>query len=68
MAEMFEKDVSGFIEERDATLEPGEIAPEAAAEEAPAEAADETEAAEAPEAETSDESETSEEGETADKA
>ncbi len=29
MAEMFEKDVSGFIEERDETLEPGEIAPEA---------------------------------------
>ena len=28
MAEMFEKDVSGFIEERDETLEPGEIAPE----------------------------------------
>ena len=31
MAEMFEKDVSGFIEERDASLEPGEIAPEPAA-------------------------------------
>jgi large subunit ribosomal protein L9 len=33
MAEMFEKDVAGFIEERDPTLEPGEIAgeePEAA--------------------------------------
>jgi len=59
MAEMFEKDVAGFIEERDETLEPGEIAAEAgeapAAEEAaPAEeaaatedaapAADETEA------------------------
>ena len=28
MAEMFEKDVSGFIEERDESLEPGEIAPE----------------------------------------
>ena len=26
MAEMFEKDVSGFVEERDASLEPGEIA------------------------------------------
>src|SRR6185503_11617745 len=45
MAEMFEKDVAGFIEERDETLEPGEIAPEpeaaeeAAAEEAPAEEA-----------------------------
>jgi large subunit ribosomal protein L9 len=34
MAEMFEKDVSGFIEERDETLEPGEIAPEPAAEDA----------------------------------
>ena len=32
MAEMFEKDVSGFIEERDETLEPGEIAAEPAAE------------------------------------
>jgi len=29
MAEMFEKDVSGFIEERDETLEPGEIAADA---------------------------------------
>ena len=28
MAEMFEKDVAGFIEERDETLEPGEIAPQ----------------------------------------
>ena len=36
MAEMFEKDVAGFIEERDASLEPGEIAPEPATEEAPA--------------------------------
>ena len=36
MAEMFEKDVAGFTEERDASLEPGEIAPEPAAE-APAE-------------------------------
>src|SRR5207253_6889175 len=35
MAEMFEKDVAGFIEERDESLEPGEIAPEPAAEEAP---------------------------------
>jgi len=43
MAEMFEKDVAGFIEERDETLEPGEIAPEPAAEETPA-------AEEAPEA------------------
>jgi large subunit ribosomal protein L9 len=25
MAEMFEKDVAGFIEERDASLEPGEV-------------------------------------------
>jgi large subunit ribosomal protein L9 len=39
MAEMFEKDVSGFIEERDESLEPGEIAPEPAAEE-PAPAAE----------------------------
>jgi large subunit ribosomal protein L9 len=45
MAEMFEKDVAGFIEERDASLEPGEIAPEPAAEEAPA-AATEDESAE----------------------
>jgi len=36
MAEMFEKDVAGFIEERDESLEPGEIAPEPATEEAPA--------------------------------
>ena len=65
MAEMFEKDVSGFIEERDATLEPGEIAPEAPAETADAvpEAAEE---AETPEAATDEE--TDEEGETADKA
>jgi large subunit ribosomal protein L9 len=39
MAEMFEKDVAGFIEERDETLEPGEIAPEPEAEAAPAEEA-----------------------------
>lgn len=39
MSEMFEKDVSGFIEERDSSLEPGEIAPEPAAEAAPAAAA-----------------------------
>jgi large subunit ribosomal protein L9 len=66
MAEMFEKDVSGFIEERDETLEPGEIAPEpaaeaaapaeeaAAAEEAPAEepAAEEPTAEAAPAEET----------------
>ncbi len=43
MAEMFEKDVSGFIEERDETLEPGEVIaePEAAAETGEAEAAGE---------------------------
>jgi large subunit ribosomal protein L9 len=35
MAEMFEKDVSGFIEERDETLEPGEIAAEAGESHAP---------------------------------
>jgi large subunit ribosomal protein L9 len=44
MAEMFEKDVAGFIEERDASLEPGEIAPEAAAE-TPAPAAENDESA-----------------------
>jgi large subunit ribosomal protein L9 len=65
MAEMFEKDVSGFIEERDESLEPGEIAPEPAVEAAPAEeaAAEEAPAAEAPEAEAA-----ADEGETADKA
>ena len=77
MAEMFEKDVAGFIEERDETLEPGEIAAEptdeavaedapaeeAAAEEAPAEgAAPESEEA-AAEADSDDG-----EGEQADKA
>lgn len=31
LADMFEKDVSGFTEERDPNLEPGEIAPAAAA-------------------------------------
>lgn len=44
MAEMFEKDVAGFVEERDASLEPGEIAPEAPA--ADALAAEEGETAE----------------------
>ena len=82
MAEMFEKDVSGFIEERDETLEPGEIAPEPAAEDAaPAEeaarrrggcsrrggGADEAPAAEAP-AEEAAEAETGEGSELADKA
>ena len=56
MAEMFEKDVAGFIEERDETLEPGEIAPEAAeapaAEAAPAEEA--AAEAEAPAAEAAE--------------
>jgi len=47
MAEMFEKDVAGFIEERDETLEPGEIAPEPEAETAPAETAEEAPAEEA---------------------
>ena len=55
MAEMFEKDVSGFIEERDETLEPGEIAAEAGEEAAPAEAAAADEAAPAAEGETADE-------------
>lgn len=73
MAEMFEKDVAGFIEERDETLEPGEIAPEpeAEAEEAPAE---ETAAEEAPAEDASTEEATAEEapqaetGETAEEA
>lgn len=50
MAEMFEKDVAGFIEERDETLEPGEIAVEApveAAEEVAAEVTGEASAEEA---------------------
>jgi hypothetical protein len=52
---MFEKDVSGFIEERDESLEPGEIAPEAgeapaAEEEAPAAEAAPAEEGEAEEA------------------
>ena len=60
MAEMFEKDVAVFIEERDETLEPGEIAPEAAeapaAEAAPAEeAAAEVEAPAAEAAEAGEE-------------
>src|ERR687890_129063 len=38
MAEMFEKDVAGFTEERDPNAEPGEIGGEAAGAEAPAEA------------------------------
>ena len=51
MAEMFEKDVSGFIEERDESLEPGEIAPAPAAEAAEVEEM----RAEAPAAEAGDE-------------
>ena len=49
MAEMFEKDVAGFIEERDETLEPGEIVPEPEAEavETPSEEAPRAEAGEA---------------------
>src|SRR5580765_5361823 len=52
MAEMFEKDVAGFIEERDPSLEPGEVETERsspsepAAEETPAAAAEEDESAE----------------------
>jgi large subunit ribosomal protein L9 len=74
MAEMFEKDVAGFIEERDETLEPGEIAAEpAAAEEAAHEEASEESPAEEAAAEEApaDETpagETSEEDESADKA
>jgi large subunit ribosomal protein L9 len=47
MAEMFEKDVSGFIEERDETLEPGEIAAVPEATTATPEEASEPEAVEA---------------------
>ena len=55
MAEMFEKDVAGFIEERDPSLEPGEVAtdrsspaePEAAPAEAEAPAAEAGESEEA---------------------
>jgi len=71
MAEMFEKDVSGFLEERDESLEPGEIAPEpaaaeeAAADEAPAE---EAPAEEAPVEEAAPEAEAGAEDESADKA
>jgi large subunit ribosomal protein L9 len=76
MAEMFEKDVSGFIEERDETLEPGEIAPEPAAaevasteEEAPVEeVAPAEEAAPVEEATPAEEASESEEGEKADEA
>ena len=50
MAEMFEKDVSGFLEERDESLEPGEIAPEPEAEAPAAEAASPAEEAPAEEA------------------
>ena len=50
MAEMFEKDVSGFIEDRPEGLEPGEILAEPEAEEAPA-AEEAPELAEAPTAE-----------------
>ena len=51
MAEMFEKDVAGFIEERDPSLEPGEVEtdrsppPAPAAEEAPAAPAEDDESA-----------------------
>jgi large subunit ribosomal protein L9 len=44
MAEMFEKDVSGFVEERPAGLEPGEVIAEPEAEEAEPPAASTTEA------------------------
>src|SRR3954468_727811 len=43
MAQMFEKDVAGFIEERDETLEPGEIASVPAPEGTPAATAEEGE-------------------------
>jgi large subunit ribosomal protein L9 len=66
MAEMFEKDVAGFIEERDETLEPGEVMaePEAEAEAVPAEeasaeeaSAEEAPADEAPQAEAGEDAE-----------
>jgi len=60
MAEMFEKDVAGFIEERDETLEPGEIAAETPAEETSVEAPSETAAA-APAEEAAPEAEAAEE-------
>jgi len=63
MAEMFEKDVAGFTEERVEGLEPGEIVAEPEAEAAPAEA--EAETAEAPAEPTEA---PAEEGETAEKA
>jgi len=63
MAEMFEKDVAGFIEERDETLEPGEIAAEPEAEEAAP--AEETPAEEAPAAEEAPEAEAGEPAEEA---
>ena len=44
MAQMFEKDVAGFTEDRVEGLEPGEIAPEAEAAPAEAPAAEEGEA------------------------
>jgi large subunit ribosomal protein L9 len=47
MAQMFEKDVAGFTEERVEGLEPGEIAPEAEAAPAEAPAAEEGEAEQA---------------------
>lgn len=60
MAEMFEKDVAGFIEERDETLEPGEIAAETPAEETAVEAPSETAEA-APAEEAAPEAEAAEE-------
>ena len=63
MAEMFEKDVAGFTEDRVEGLEPGEIAPEAT--EAPAPEATEApvpEAAEAPAPETTEVPAPAEEG------
>ena len=57
MAEMFEKDVAGFTEERDANLEPGEIASES-----------EPEAESAAEGETAADGEPATEGETVEQA
>ena len=66
MAEMFEKDVAGFTEERIEGAEPGEILPEPTEASEAAEASDSSEPSETP-TETSDAAETNEE-ESADQA
>ena len=66
MAEMFEKDVAGFTEERIEGAEPGEILPEPAEASEGTEASDSSDPSETP-TETSDAAETNEE-ESADQA